>query len=314
MILLGQIFRLLISIAEGFAFFALLSYVQEKRGYLNKNEDKTVSTTKILFLDNAVRFNKTNLSDMKWFLFVIGKILLSCLPVAVFYNSSLVGLSSSQVDFFNGMQAILGFFGATYAVLRLVSYIKGLAKEYRHKKVEVFSKDFFVKYTGMFLIILLTVTAGVGSVALVLKKVFPEKKIDATVMVNVKDAELHKVSSEASLVRLKVAKIVANYTSFGDKGGAITVTNGNLSFDPMVNATGLGNYSPNGPGVATAGDDSRKLTLIDGVSFYKGSFGGGASRNYCVVVTSGQTYVKYTNTGQIFSDQLGHPLDCVEGK
>ena len=312
LILLGQLFRFLISISEGFAFFSLLTYVQEKRGFLKK-ADVANNTNKVMFLDNIVRFNKTTLSDLNWFLVLLGKVLIACLPAAVFYNSSLNGLSQSEVDFFNGMQAILGFAGATYVILRLVSYLRKWSKEYRHKEVELFSKDFFTKYLGLLLIVLLSVTAGVGGTALVLKKVFPEKKIDTTILVNPNEAKLHLVSSEASLVRLKVAKIVANYTSFGDMGGGITESNGFLSFDKMINATGVGNYSQTGPGLAN-GDVARQLNLSSGVKFYKGSFGAGASKSYCVVLYSDKIYVKYTNTGVILSDQLGHPLDCVDGK
>jgi len=316
-ILLGQIFRLLVSIAEGFAFFALLSYLQARFGFLTKKQytsDASLTEKKINFFDNNVRLNKYTISDNKWFFFLIFKIILSCLPGFITYNASLSGLNSSEVIMFNIIRNFLDFLGVTYCILRLVSYLRIWAKEYRSKKVKLFSKDFYLKYTGLFLIIALTITVGIGGIALVLRKTFPEKQLNTAIYRSPNEAKFHLTSSEASLVKLDIAKIVANYTSFGDNGGEITLTNNNISFNPMINATGLSNYSPTGPGQATVGDKIREVILPVGVHFYKGSFGPGVSRNYCIVMSSGNVYVKYTSTGKTYLSQSGQPLDCVNGQ
>jgi len=315
-ILLSQIFRFFISIAEGFAFFALLSYVQARFGFLTKRQytsDASITGKKINFLDNNVRLNKYTISDNKWFFFLILKIILSCLPGFITYNASLSGLNSSEVIMFNIIRDFLDFLGVAYCVLRLVSYLRIWAKEYRGKKVKLFSRDFYLKYTGLFLVIALAITAGIGGIALVLKKAFPEKQLNTAIYRNPNEARFHLISSEASLIKLDIAKIVANYTSFGDNGGEITLANNAIIFDPMTNATGLGNYSPTGPGRATVDDKSRKLTLPVGVHFYRGSFGPGVSRNYCIVISSGSVYVKYTNMSKIYLNQSAEPLDCVNG-
>ena len=316
MILLGQIFRLLVSIAEGFAFFALLSYVQARFGFLTKRQytsDASLTKKKINFFDNNVRLNKYTISDNKWFFFLILKIILSCLPGFITYNASLSGLNSSEVIMFNIIRDFLDFLGVAYCVLRLVSYLRIWAKEYRGKKVKLFSRDFYLKYTGLFLVIALAITAGIGGIALVLKKAFPEKQLNTAIYRNPNEAKFHLISSEASLIKLDIAKIVANYTSFGDSGGEITLGNNGISFNPMVNATGLGNYSPTGPGRAKVDDKIREVILPVGVHFYKGSFGPGMAKKYCLVVSSGKAYVKYTNMSKIYLSQTGQPLDCING-
>jgi len=136
-----------------------------------------------------------------------------------------------------------------------------------------------------------------------------------------KRPSLEKAINDAQLLANTISPLLSDYISLGTSSGSITLSKltkksgfdqGIVTFTKMTNATGVGLYSPDGPGVT-----GQVVKLSQGSHLSSGFYRSGSTNGqliFCVVVTNNSTYSKYSNEGLIGNQIGGVPLTCTLNK
>lgn len=309
MVSVGLVFLILISFSETFLFYRVLSIIFYKLKLSNRLEASHIS-----FLARKNRFNKDDSSDNFWFLLTVLKIVLGIsLALLSSQAANTLAIKNSAYTPLDIINFIFGCVSIGYAGLHAYRFLFRWWKVNAHAKPKRFSAKWFEKIVGLAGVVLFASSILAGATDYGIQHfVFQNtnNKTNFSLYNSQKEYYAHLASNDASLVEREIAELLSNYTSFGDTAGNITLQNGHLVFDPMVNATGIGSsVSPTGPGTSS----TKTLTLSPGALLYSANYGTGKNVPICLVITSNGTYVKYINNGKIVVN-LKIPIKCFNGR